>query len=377
MREPTAQRLGIRTISQLAQHPELVLGFSNEFLDRRDGWPALRERYRLPQSNVTGLDHDLAYRALASGSIAATDLYSTDAEIPYYHLRVLKDDLHHFPRYEAVYLYRIDLADRAPEAIAAIERLVGKIDEPAMQHMNARAKLKKVPEPIVAADFLQQTFGIDTRPTTAGMWSRILERTREHLFLVGISLVAAILLAVPLGIVAAYRPRIGQIILGTVAGIYTIPALALLVFMIPLIGIGAWPAIVALFLYSLLPIVRNTQQGLREIPLSMRESAEVLGLSPMAKLLRIELPMSSGAILAGIKISAVLNVGTATLGALIGAGGYGQPILTGIRLDNLSLLLEGAIPAALLALLAQGLFELLGWLIIPRGLRLKPERASA
>jgi osmoprotectant transport system permease protein len=373
MRKDAAQKLGIQTISDLAQRAELKFGFSNEFMDRRDGWPALRDRYRLPQTNVRGLDHDLAYRALAANAIQATDLYSTDAEIAYYDLLVLKDDLEHFPRYEAVYLYRADLAARFPEAVRTIRRLEGKIDELAMTRMNARAKLEKVPEARVAADFLADSLGLDVRPDTVTAWRRIAQRTREHLFLVGVSLAAAILVALPLGIAAAKRPRFGQIILGTVAAIYTIPSLALLVFMIPLLGIGAWPAIVALFLYSLLPIVRNTQQGLREIPLPMRESAEVLGLSPSTKLFRIEMPLASGAILAGIKTSAVINIGTATLGALIGAGGYGQPILTGIRLDDLSLILQGAIPAALLALLVQGMFEMIELVVVPRGLRLKAE----
>jgi osmoprotectant transport system permease protein len=285
----------------------------------------------------------------------------------------LTDDLQQFPRYDAVFLYRSDLAARAPQALGAIRRLEGKLDEFAMQAMNARAKLEKVPETRVAAEFLAKTMGLDVPTNTAGAWSNILQRTKEHLFLVGISLSGAILVAVPLGIAAARRPRFGQIILGVVAAIYTIPSLALLVFMIPLLGIGAWPAIVALFLYSLLPIVRNTQEGLRTIPLPIRESAEVLGLSPMAKLLRIELPMASGAILAGIKTSAVINVGTATLGALIGAGGYGQPILSGIRLDDLSLILQGAVPAALMALAAQVIFELLELVVVPRGLRLKAE----
>ena len=164
-------------------------------------------------------------------------------------------------------------------------------------------------------------------------------------------------------------PRAGQLIIGAVAAIYTIPSLALLVFMLPLLGIGAKPAVAALFLYSLLPIVRNTHAGLRGIPLSVRESAATLGLPPRAQLTKVELPLATPSIIAGIQTSAVLNVGTATLGAIIGAGGYGQPILTGIRLDNVPLILEGAIPAAVLALLVQGAFDLFGRLVIPRGLR--------
>ncbi|MGD2113086.1 MAG: ABC transporter permease, partial [Gammaproteobacteria bacterium] len=152
--------------------------------------------------------------------------------------------------------------------------------------------------------------------------------------------------------------------------------LALFVFMIPLLGIGGPPAIVALFLYSLLPIIRNTYAGLRDIPPAIIESAEALGLPARARLRLVELPLATRAILAGIKTAAVINVGTATLGALIGAGGYGQPILTGIRLDDTALILQGAIPAAVLALLVQGLFELVERRLLPRGLRLGTESAS-
>jgi osmoprotectant transport system permease protein len=188
-----------------------------------------------------------------------------------------------------------------------------------------------------------------------------------------VSLTLAIAAAVPLGVLAFRRPRLGQAILAVVGVIQTIPSLALLVFMIPLLGIGAVPATVALSLYSLLPIVRNTHAGLASIPGAVRESAEALGLSPAAILRLVELPMAGGSILAGMKSAAVINVGTATLGALIGAGGLGQPILTGIRLDDVGLVLEGAVPAALLALLVQGLFDLAERALVPRGLRLTAE----
>jgi osmoprotectant transport system permease protein len=177
--------------------------------------------------------------------------------------------------------------------------------------------------------------------------------------------------AVPLGILAARLPRLGSFILATTGVIQTIPSLALLVFMIPWLGIGAKPALVALFLYSLLPIVRNTATGLRDIPPSLRESAEALGLPPGARLRLVELPLASRAILAGIKTAAVINVGTATIGALIGAGGFGQPILTGIRRDDVAMILyEGAIPAAVLALAVQGAFDLAERWLVPKGLRL-------
>jgi osmoprotectant transport system permease protein len=198
------------------------------------------------------------------------------------------------------------------------------------------------------------------------------------------SLGLAVIIAIPLGIAAARRPRAGQLILAVVGVIQTIPALALLVLLIPLpwpreagrpdiLGVGTETAIAALFLYSLLPIVRNVQTGLTGIDPAIRDTANALGLSRRVKLLRIELPLASRTILAGIKTAAVINVGFATLGAFISAGGYGEPILTGLRLNDTGLILEGAVPAALLAILTQLLFELAERSLVPRGLRLRPQ----
>jgi osmoprotectant transport system permease protein len=369
MRRDRAAELGIRTLSDLARHPELRLAFTSEFLDRADGWPALRDRYRLPQRDPRGLDHDVAYRALAEGQVDATDLYSTDAEILRYDLLVLEDDRRAFPEYRAVLVYRADLGTRAPAAVAAMLRLEGAVDAPAMIALNARARLDGIPAGRVAAAFLGERLGLAVAVRERGLWSRLALRTGEHLALVGVALALAVLLAVPLGVWAARRPRAGRLVLGAVGVVQTVPSLALLVFMLPLLGIGARPAVAALVLYGLLPIVRNTHAGLTGIPPALRESAEALGLPPAARLRLVELPLALPAILAGVKTSAVIAVGTATLGALIGAGGYGQPILTGIRLASTPLILEGAVPAALLALAVQGLFDLAERWLVPRGLR--------
>jgi osmoprotectant transport system permease protein len=371
MIESVAARLQITSLSELNRHPELKFAFSSEFMDRADGWPGLRDRYRLPQRGVRGLDHDLAYRALSSGEIQATDVSSTDAEIKQYNLRVLSDDLSFFPSYECVWLFRADLPVRSPAAFAAISRLEGRITALEMAGMNAQSKIDRMPEDRVAAEFLEAKFGIAAQIASDTYLGRLLRRLGEHVTLVSISLAAAIAVSVPLGVIASRALRLGPIILTTVGVIQTIPSLALLVFMIPWLGIGAKPALVALFLYSLLPIVRNTATGLRDIPVSLRESAEALGLPRYAQLVRIELPMASRAILAGIKTAAVINVGTATIGALIGAGGFGQPILTGIRRDDVFMILtEGAIPAAVLALAVQGSFDLAERFLVPRGLRI-------
>lgn len=369
MRRARAQALGITTLSELARHPGLKIGLSNEFMQRADGWPGVRAAYALPQA-ATGLDHDLAYRALHSGAIEVTDLYSTDAEIAYYNLQVLRDDRHYFPEYQAVFLYRKDLAQRAPQMLRTLQSLQGRIDEAAMQQLNAQVKLERKRESAVAAQWL----GVKLVSDTASRISRLWRYTGEHLALVGSSLGLALLIALPLGVLAARRPRLGQVVLSLTGVLQTLPSLAVFVFMIPLFGIGAKPAIAALFLYSLLPIVRNTHAGLTSIPRELRQTAEAIGLPAWTRLWRIELPLARRTIVAGIQTAAVINVGTATLGALIGAGGYGQPILTGIRLDAIGLILEGAVPAALLALLVQAVFEGLERWATPRGLRLSRQR---
>lgn len=371
MRATVAQRLGVRRISQLLQHPDLVFGFSPEFLNREDGWPGLQARYGLPQRDVRSMDHQLAYKALAAGELAATDLYTTDAEIKRFDLIALDDDRNYFPSYQAVFLYRLAAAEALPGLFVQLKKLEGQLSEADMIGLNTQAQ-SGLSEEVVAAAFLRERFGISAtanQPSAAYVW----QLTLQHLKLVSISLAAAVLVAVPLGIFAAYSRRLGQALLAVTGVIQTVPSLALLVLIIPLPivgGIGQRPAIVALFLYSLLPIVRNTYTGLRDIPQSLRESAESLGLSGRAQLWQIELPLASRSILAGIKTAAVINVGTATLGAFIGAGGYGEAIMAGVQLQDTGKILLGALPAAVLALLVQGLFELIERLAVPRGLRL-------
>jgi osmoprotectant transport system permease protein len=375
MRKEVAQKRGIRTISELRQHPDIRFGFSNEFRQRADGWPGLQKRYNLPQTDVKSLDHELAYRGVAAGSLDATDVYSTDAAIRQYELQVLTDDLQYFPAYQAVILYRADLEERAPAVVRSMKRLEGAIDEMAMTTLNAHVQLDRKGQSDVAAEFVNDKLATHAVAQEISPARRLLDLTGEHLLLVAVSLLVAILVAVPLGILAARWQTLGQLVLGATGIIQTVPSLALLILLIPWLGLGLKPAILALFLYSLLPIVRNTYTGLRDIPPSLRESAEALGLSHSARLRLIEIPLASPTILAGIKTAAVINVGTATLGGLIGAGGYGQLIFEGISRgeSGTTLMVQGAAAAAILALCVQGLFEVVERLIVPKGLRLRPE----
>ncbi|MGI8436582.1 MAG: glycine betaine ABC transporter substrate-binding protein [Chthoniobacterales bacterium] len=364
MRRDHATALGIHSISDLRAHPELKFGLTHEFIARRDGWTPLAQRYQLPARDLKGIDHGLGYEALRNGAIDVKDAYSTDAKIAENDLIALEDDLRFFPQYQAVFLYRLSLA---PKAIAALRSLEGTLDEPRMIRLNAEAERTK--------DYARAAalyFGDKTNSQSVSLARKIAHWTIRHLELAGFALLLSILVGVPLGIVASRGGAAGHGILALTSAVQTIPSLALLALLVPVpfFGISARTAIAALFLYGLLPIVRNTATGLQNIAQPIRESAIALGLTSGARLRLVYLPLASRTILAGIKTSAVLNIGTATLAALIGAGGLGEPIISGLNLNDHATILEGAIPAAVLALLVQWSFDLLDRFLIPKGLRL-------
>ena len=366
MRRDRAESLGIKRISDLRKHPDLRLGLTHEFLERQDGWKPLSGQYGLTMRNVSGIDHALGYAALADGSIDVKDAYSTDAKIVENDLVVLEDDAHFFPQYQAVFLYRLDLD---PNALTALKRLENTLDEKRMTELNAHAERTKDYAQAAALYFGERS----SEAAATRTLGKIAHWTAQHLTLVGISLSLAILIGIPLGIIASRSGPLAYLILSTAGIVQTIPALALLALLVPVpwLGISPATAIVALFLYSLLPIIRNTATGLQDIPPPLREAAAALGLRSGAQLRKIFLPIASRTILAGIKTSAVINVGSATLAALIGAGGLGEPIISGLNLNDHATILLGAVPAALLAVLVQLAFGLLDLLVIPRGLRLR------
>lgn len=369
MSRTAAERRGIRKVSDLRAHPGLRFGLTHEFISRRDGWRPLIERYQLVARDVRGIDHGLGYEALRTGAIDVKDAYSTDAKIAENDLVTLEDDLGFFPQYKAVFLYRASLP---PTAKAALQKLEGTLDEARMIRLNAEAERTK--NYTRAADlYFSGSSGTAVPGATEPLTGKLARWISRHLQLTGISLLLAVIVGVPLGIVASRGGAIGHVILAVTSAVQTIPSLALLALLVPVpfFGISARTAIAALFLYGLLPIVRNTATGLQDIAQPIRESAIALGLPPAARLRKIYLPMASRTILAGVKTSAVINVGTATLAALIGAGGLGEPIISGLNLNDHPTILQGAIPAAALALLVQWAFDLLDRLLIPKGLRLK------
>ncbi len=382
MLDSRAAQLGIQRISDLARHPGLRLALSQEFLNRRDGWPALRQAYALAFKYVRGLDHGLAYEALARGQVDVVDAYATDAKVVRDRLRLLEDDRGFFPAYEAVILYHRDFPQRFPRSWSALQKLEGSISVQQMARMNAAAELAAIPFSTVAARFLAdpqapawQEGGVTRRDFFKTLLGPDLWRlTLQHLLLVMASLALGIAAGVPLGVWADRGPRARPWILGIAGVLQTVPALALLAFLIAALDrIGTLPAIIALFLYSLLPIVRNTEAGLAGVSRSMRQSATALGLSEGARLRLVELPLAARPILSGVKTAAVINVGTATIAAFIGAGGYGERIVAGLAVNDHALLLAGAVPAAAMALVVQWGFDALDRLLISPGLR---DRAS-
>ncbi len=370
VRRDTAARLGLRAISDLSRHPGLTAAFDPGFLNRDDGWPGLQRHYGLRFTAVRGMEHALTYPALSSGRVDVIDVFSTDGQLARADLVVLADDRRFFPEYAAVLLARASLADRLPRTWAALQqRLAGRIDNAAMARLNREVELDRRTFAQAAAAFLgeREAAGADIARRQLGR--ALMTLTVEHLVLVTASLAVAIALGLPLGLLAARHRLFGQIELMGIGVLQTIPALALLAFMIPLFGIGRMPALVALCLYALLPIVRNTYAGVSSLDRQLLDMAAVMRLNGWQRLAWIELPLAAVTIMAGIKTAAVLTVGTATLAAFIGGGGYGTLIVTGLALNDVPTILAGAIPAAVMALAIHVAFEALDRLVVPRPLR--------
>jgi osmoprotectant transport system permease protein len=363
---------GPRTLGELAARRELRYGLSHEFIGRADGWPGLAQRYGI-RATPRGVDHGIAYQALAQKQVDVIDIYSTDAKIGQYGLRVLDDDQGYFPRYDAVLLYRLDAARRFPAAWQALGALEGRIGARDMIAMNAAAELHGQPFAAIARDWLARhpvtghpaagTRQVAAPRPAATLWQRLFAEdfwplTRQHILLVALSVAMASAVGIPFGILAAHRPKLREPVMAAAGILQTIPSLALLAMLIPLLGmIGTMPALCALFVYALLPIIRNTCTGISGVPHGLKQAAEALGLRPAQRLQQIELPLAAPVILAGVKTAAVMSVGTATIAAFIGAGGYGERITTGLALNDNVMMLAGALPAAVLALLTQGVFE--------------------
>ena len=355
-----AEKLELRTISDLRSHPQLRFYFSHEFLERQDGYPNLQARYNLPQT-ADGIEHALALRAIVEEEIDVTDLYTTDAEIKHFSLVILEDDLSYFPQYLALPIVRSDLPDRVKEVMNVAGNA---LDNELMSHLNYQVHIEGKSPAETARDFLA-TLGVDAPHRVETLGERVLERTLEHLYLAFIALALATVIALSISFAVYSIPWLARPVTYIAGLLQTIPSLALLALMVPLFGIGTLPAIVALFLYSLLPIIRTTITALTTLDPLLIQVAEGTGYTRGQVLRLIQIPLALPAIFAGIRISAIICIGTATLAAFIGGGGLGDLIFQGLQLDDTRLILIGAGTAALMAIIVELAFEAMEKTIIP------------
>lgn len=382
MAEDRAEALDARRISDLARHQaKLRAGFSIEFGNREDGYVGLADAYGLKLGSVRTLEHGLGYEAIESGEIDVIDAYSTDAKLLRYRLRVLEDDRRFFPPYHAAPLVRGATLAAHPEIEGALERLAFAISDEAAQALNYAVEHDGERPRDVARAFLERAGLVsDSDATASGARTALdrvlaarpspgtpsvrpgffaLSRARaaktlslllEHLGLALAAVALAAAVSIPLGIWIAGKPRAQKILLGVAGVLQTIPSLALLAFMIPVLGLDVKAAIVALFLYAILPILRNTCTGIVGVDADLKDAALGMGLRPRETLMKVELPLAMRTIMAGVRTATVISIGGATLAAFIGAGGLGEPILEGLYLNDTAMILTGAIPAAALAI---------------------------
>lgn len=386
VRRSMADSLGLTGLSDLARvAPQLVAGLSPDFIGRNDGLPGLRDTYGMRFRRVRPLLQAVKYRAIAAGEVDVIDAYSTDGAIARFDLTILADDRRFFPPYEAAPLMSRQLFDERPEVVRALGELAGLFDEALMRELNRRVEVDgEDPAQVARAALVElgllheasaRTAESSTVRSRGGLlpflWSRrsiTLGLTLRHLQLVGMSLIAALFVAVPLGLLLERQRTHAETVIRAVGLLQTLPSIALLAFMIPLLGIGVQPAVAALFLYSLFPIVRNTYTGVRDADPTAVASARALGMTERQILLQVRLPLAAPVLLAGVRTAAVINVGTATLAAFIGAGGLGDPIVAGLALSDTPLVLSGALPAAFLALLVDLGLHRVEHAVTPEGL---------
>ncbi|HXV77369.1 MAG TPA: glycine betaine ABC transporter substrate-binding protein [Candidatus Polarisedimenticolaceae bacterium] len=376
-----AEQAGLHTISDLVPiAPRLTAGMGYEFIEREDGLVGLRDTYGLRFGEVIGMQQALKYRAAAERRIDVLDVYGTDGRLLVADLVVLEDDRDFFPPYSAAPLVRGETSRRHPDIARALAVLAGALDERQMRRLNRRMQEEGEAVERVAADALRE-LGLRPRSsaseagsTGAGlaryMWRQravLLAQTARHLQLTALALLAGVLVAVPLGMLLTRAPRLAEPLTRAVGVTQTIPSIALLAFMIPLLGVGFRPALVALWVYSIYPILRNTITALRDASPDAVDAARALGMTDRQILRGVRLPLALPVVLAGIRTSAVLTIGTATLAAFIGAGGLGEPIVSGLQLADGVRILSGAIPAAALAISVDALLGVVERRLTPRG----------
>ena len=374
----------INNISQLKEKTNMLnIGMGHEFMERKDGYSNFIKKYQLnfQKDKTWTMNQGLMYSALKNKKMDIIMAYSTDGRIEAFNLKTLKDDKHFFPAYEVAYLTREEFLKYYPRIKKAFKELEGNITEKEMIFLNSQVDQLKYDLSQTARNFLieKNLLEDDIQNLKQQSWldyyiskkEYFFKIFYEHLKLIFVSLFFALLLAIPIGVWASYNIQVEKTVFLIVNTLQTVPSLALLAIFIPFLGIGFWPAVVTLFIYSLLPIIRNTFEGIKNIDRVFVSAGAGIGLNSWQVLRYIQIPLALPMILAGVRTSAVIVVGTATLAAFIGAGGLGDPIFRGIATLNSKLIFLGAVPACLLAIFIDRFLALLEIAIIPKGLKLE------
>ena len=367
IKETLADEHNIKSISDLKNHPDLTVSFSHEFLNRDDGWLSMKQVYDLDFA-PTGIQHGLAYKAIDEGFIDLTDGFTTDGDTERYALVNLKDDLSFFPKYYGVSFTRMGFPD---QAASLLNQLENTLSDQKMREFNAKVVVDQQTFAVVAGNFLTENDFISQSDLNKQntLMDSLIKNTLTHIKLTLIALI----LGCFVGLLAAFlifrSVKLSRSVIYFTGLLQTIPSIALLALMIPILGIGQIPAITALFLYSLLPILRSAITALTTIDPVLSNMSKAIGMTRFQQLRYVLSPLALPNILSGIKTAAIICIGTATLAAFIGAGGLGEPIVTGLALNDTNLILQGAIPAACLAIIVELMFEILEKRIIPEHMR--------
>ena len=376
MKRSKADAAGLKNISDLARAgKKFRCGFDLAFYDRPDGFPGMIRHYGGDFcSEILQMDPGLMYQALADGRVDVISGYGTDGRIKSLDLAALRDDKNFFPPYQAAYLAAPNAFNRAPGLKEKLELLAGRIDDAKMTELNAAVDAEKRPAAEVARRFLSSEGLISPADFASGAASRtfwgyfaqkkkgIYRLSLQHFAMVSGAMILGVLFGVPLGILLTRCKALSPYIMGVTTTLQTIPSVALLglLMLLPVVGgIGLRPAVTALFLYSLLAIVENTYVGISQVDGNIIDAGRGMGMTDMQILRLIELPQALPVIIAGVRISAVICVATATIASYIGAGGLGDLIFRGVARANNAMVAWGAVPAILMSLAIHRLLSVL------------------
>jgi osmoprotectant transport system permease protein len=359
----------IHKLSQLTEwlkdksDKKIKAAFTPEFTNRPENWPQLKNFYALENIQVLQMDHQLAYESLAHLKVDLMEAYTTDAKLKHYKLKVLDDDQKFFPRFDAVILANAKWVKKNAETWAHLQKLEGLFSDEVMTELNGQADLEKKSIASIARNFLSEKFkkNLPEAPSRISSIQRFLNELIpafvRHLILVIVPCFLASLVAIPLAYFSLKFLRFAHVFASLATLAQTIPGLALLALLIPFLGIGLLPALTTLFLFALLPLYLSTLNGFRSLPQTLHLTCQTLDIKGWFKFRIVEWPMVKPSFLSGLETALISTVASATLAALIGAGGLGQKIIAGLALNDHQTILEGAVPASLLALLIQFFFS--------------------